>query len=405
MMNRSVMERQMFKDGGAAFPDLSGDGRITRKDILMGRGVQFMQEGGDVAADSLRQRLLDLASGGTTEQVQTFIRNNIADMEAAGLLQNRFVRGLIENVTGMSPEEVAAGGMVPPPMAPPETGMVPPPMAPLETGPMGLVPMSPGVSVPMAPPETGRERIPMAPPETGMVPPPMAPPETGRERIPMAPPETGRERIPMAPSEMEMMLEELRRRAEEQNRLGAEMMDNLPIGKQEGGVIEPPMMDPAMMDPAMMDPAMMAGGSPAQMMMAEQQVMDAPPVIRQAAEEQVQAGLPMVENALNQFAMNTGGKDVEDAETFEEMMNMVRGFPATTSERREELAELVGPEDASQTPDSVLAMVQPIIGLTALDQGIGSLAREEMGEAPPMGGIMDMAAAPGGMMVEENIPV
>jgi hypothetical protein len=141
------------------------------------------------------------------------------------------------------------------------------------------------------------------------------------------------------------------------------------------------------------------------MMMAEQQIMDAPPVIRQAAEEQVQAGLPMVENALNQFAMNTGGKDVEDAETFEEMMNMVRGFPATTGERREELAELVGPEDANQTPDSVLAMVQPIIGLTALDQGIGSLAREEMSEAPPMGGIMDMAAAPGGMMVEENIPV
>ena len=349
----------MFKDGGAAFPDLSGDGEITRKDILMGRGVQFMQEGGDVAADSLRQRLLDLASGGTTEQVQTFIRNNIANMEAAGLLQNRFVRGLIENVTGMSPEEVAAGGMVPPPMAPPETGMVPPPMAPPETGPMGLVPMSPGVSVPMAPPETGRERI------------------------------------PMAPSEMEMMLEELRRRAEDQMSRDRERMNNLPIGKQEGGVIEPPMMDPAMM----------AGGSPAQMMMAEQQVMDAPPEIQQAAAEEIQAGLPMVENALNQFAMNTGGKDVEDAETFEEMMNMVRGFPATTGERREELAELVGPEDASQTPDSVLAMVQPIIGLTALDQGIGSLAREEMSEAPPMGGIMDMAAAPGGMMVEENIPV
>ena len=46
MMNRSVMERQMFKDGGAAFPDLSGDGRVTQKDILMGRGVQFMDTGG-----------------------------------------------------------------------------------------------------------------------------------------------------------------------------------------------------------------------------------------------------------------------------------------------------------------------------------------------------------------------
>ena len=45
MMNRSVMERQMFKDGGAAFPDLRGDGKITQRDILMGRGVQFMEMG------------------------------------------------------------------------------------------------------------------------------------------------------------------------------------------------------------------------------------------------------------------------------------------------------------------------------------------------------------------------
>ena len=28
-----------MKDGGATFPDLSGDGKITQTDILMGRGV------------------------------------------------------------------------------------------------------------------------------------------------------------------------------------------------------------------------------------------------------------------------------------------------------------------------------------------------------------------------------
>ena len=40
MMNRGVMNRQMFKKGGAAgFPDVSGDGKITQKDILKGRGV------------------------------------------------------------------------------------------------------------------------------------------------------------------------------------------------------------------------------------------------------------------------------------------------------------------------------------------------------------------------------
>ena len=362
----------MFKDGGAAFPDLSGDGKITQKDILMGRGVQFMENGGPPSkmaspaveeANFLRQRLFDIASGGTIGQVQTFIRNNLNEMETAGLFRNRFVRGLIENVTGMSPEEVAAGGMVPPPMAPLSAPMANPAMMdPRVMSPQDLIRQTPD------------DRI-INEPEAEAL---------NREAMFGGP---GAPIVNIDPAFSEM--------AEEQNRRAMERMGNLPIGKQEGGVIEPPMMDPAMM----------AGGSPAQMMMAEQQVMDAPPEIQQAAAEEIQAGLPMVENALNQFAMNTGGKDVEDAETFEEMMNMVRGFPATTSERREELAELVGPEDASQTPDSVLAMVQPIIGLTALDQGIGSLAREEMGEAPPMGGIMDMAAAPGGMMVEESIPV
>mgnify|MGYP003647096875 FL=1 len=42
------MNRQMFKMGGVAFPDLSGDGQVTQKDILMGRGVIEKQEGGMV---------------------------------------------------------------------------------------------------------------------------------------------------------------------------------------------------------------------------------------------------------------------------------------------------------------------------------------------------------------------
>ena len=46
MMNREVMSRQMFAKGGAAFPDLSGDGNVTQKDILIGRGVIEMQDGG-----------------------------------------------------------------------------------------------------------------------------------------------------------------------------------------------------------------------------------------------------------------------------------------------------------------------------------------------------------------------
>ena len=331
MMNRSVMERQMFKDGGAAFPDLSGDGKITRKDILMGRGVQFMEMGGppiaatgDVLFTELRKRFNLLKQDQSPEgfaKLQAFAMNEQEGLKAIGDPQ---ITAEVNSLLTGGLDDSTMGRLTP---EPPRTFNM-----------------------------TDEDAL----------------------RSLMAP--TGEPPLPEDPFV---------------RRPPSQMMNQGPIEMQEGGVIEPPMMDPAMM----------AGGSPAQMMMAEQQVMDAPPEIQQAAAEEIQAGLPMVENALNQFAMNTGGKDVEDAETFEEMMNMVRGFPATTGERREELAELVGPEDASQTPDSVLAMVQPIIGLTALDQGIGSLAREELGEAPPMGGIMDMAAEPGGMMVEENIPV
>jgi len=47
----SVMNRPLFRaEGGSAnkFPDLSGDGEITQKDILMGRGVIAKQEGGPI---------------------------------------------------------------------------------------------------------------------------------------------------------------------------------------------------------------------------------------------------------------------------------------------------------------------------------------------------------------------
>jgi len=37
-----------MKDGGAAFPDLTGDGKVTKKDILRGRGVKGFKYGGKV---------------------------------------------------------------------------------------------------------------------------------------------------------------------------------------------------------------------------------------------------------------------------------------------------------------------------------------------------------------------
>jgi len=40
--------KPMKKGGSASFPDLSGDGKITKKDILMGRGVVKKQRGGEI---------------------------------------------------------------------------------------------------------------------------------------------------------------------------------------------------------------------------------------------------------------------------------------------------------------------------------------------------------------------
>ena len=51
------------KDGGivklakGGFPDLSGDGKVTQKDILMGKGVIKMKKGGIVKKKSSRTRI------------------------------------------------------------------------------------------------------------------------------------------------------------------------------------------------------------------------------------------------------------------------------------------------------------------------------------------------------------
>ena len=45
MMGGGMMGRQMYKKGGKSFPDLTGDGKVTKKDILKGRGVPGFKDG------------------------------------------------------------------------------------------------------------------------------------------------------------------------------------------------------------------------------------------------------------------------------------------------------------------------------------------------------------------------
>ena len=44
-MGGGMMGRQMYKKGGKSFPDLTGDGKVTKKDILRGRGVPGFSDG------------------------------------------------------------------------------------------------------------------------------------------------------------------------------------------------------------------------------------------------------------------------------------------------------------------------------------------------------------------------
>jgi hypothetical protein len=136
--------------------------------------------------------------------------------------------------------------------------------------------------------------------------------------------------------------------------------------------------------------------------MASEQLMQAQPMPPMAAGPAMaeEPAMPMgvgevdqqtVENVLTEVA-----KDVDDPEqagSFEEMMNNVRGDDMPLTERRAELAAIVGPEDAARTPDSVLALLQPVLQLNSVDQGIGGLAEQEMQqpvEGDMAGGIMSM---------------
>ena len=60
------MSRAMYKKGGKSFPDLSGDGKVTMKDVLMGRGVikRPKKKGGGLMEATSRLRAQGLKKGG-----------------------------------------------------------------------------------------------------------------------------------------------------------------------------------------------------------------------------------------------------------------------------------------------------------------------------------------------------
>jgi len=81
---------------------------------------------------------------------------------------------------------------------------------------------------------------------------------------------------------------------------------------------------------------------------------------------------------------------LDSAEDYEQAINAIRGNELPLSERYDELGEIVGEEDAKETPESVLALVQPAIMMTeegAMNSGIGNLMKDLTGDVPMEGGM------------------
>ena len=166
------------------------------------------------------------------------------------------------------------------------------------------------------------------------------------------------------------------------------------------------MMPPMAAGPPMMPPMAAQGGLPPELAAmlggggGQPPPMDPsqlPPEVLQMADAEMQAATnEMMEAEIaatvgNEAAAGIAG--VESASDIRELINAVWDDNRSLDEYRADLAAVVGPEDASRTPDSVLALVQPTLQLAAIDQGIGALMQEELGElgnAP--GGIAELGA-------------
>ena len=160
--------------------------------------------------------------------------------------------------------------------------------------------------------------------------------------------------------------------------------------------------------PAMMPPMPM--GQP----MAQPMPMGQPMLPPEAQVEMTEGAASQQGEQLGQEYLNEMMTGLDTAETTEEVIDAIRGNDKTLQDRYDELANFVGENDASATPESVLAFVQPTIMMTeqgAMDSGIGELMQgiagevdmeTEEGMAAPMGqGVGELMMA---QSVEEVVP-
>jgi len=102
--------RTRFKDGGEAFPDLSGDGEITQKDILIGKGVIKKAKGGIMQRAKFNKG--DLS---TKEIIEMKKMEQLEAMKDSGLPLTDEQEQALESFKAsknIKAQELALGGMV-----------------------------------------------------------------------------------------------------------------------------------------------------------------------------------------------------------------------------------------------------------------------------------------------------
>lgn len=134
----------------------------------------------------------------------------------------------------------------------------------------------------------------------------------------------------------------------------------------------------------------MAFMSPQEEAQIYQEAQSLPPEVIQAAGSQLdELTNEMTSNSVGSAVREEAGRSISNMETagdFKDIMNSVWDQDEGVESYRARLAEIVGPEDAQRTPDSVLALVQPTLQLAQIDQGIGALMQEELADVGGMGG-------------------
>ncbi len=158
-----------------------------------------------------------------------------------------------------------------------------------------------------------------------------------------------------------------------------------PLFRQMGGPAEMMPQDAMAAAPETMSSGIMSGDD-----MASMALNSIPP-------EVLQAGQMVATDMMDRL---------DSAEDMKTVIDTIRGDEQPLAARYSELAEMVGPEDAQATPESVLALVQPTLMLSEnspIDDGVGGLMEGVAGNLQmdnPDGSSPPMAEGLGSLMVQ-----